>query len=209
MTTSVILTYWTRHTRPTQKHASYDLRSLTKIFHFPIILSLLVLSTGLFGLLFTIHPAFLNEQGIEISAILILYAIYGVLRMLSMLLVPRIHDHAPIALTACAVMITVALAIFIVETSYFYVVIAMVLLGIGISIIYPMYLEAILSRTDRRIHNKIIGSFAAVVGVGWDFFLTGTLFRFRLHLPHTLPHIKPAQSMCIESDTSSICRGIT
>ena len=57
--------------------------------------------------------------------------------------------------------------IFIIETSYFYVVIAMVLLGVGISIICPVCLEAILSRIDRRIHNKIIGSFAVVVGVGW------------------------------------------
>ena len=167
MAMSIILTYWTRHTRPTKRHTSYDLKSFTKIFRFPIVLSLLVLSTALFGLMFTIHPAFLNEQGIDISAILVLYAVYGVSRMLSMLLVPRLHAHAPMALTACAVMITVALAIFIIDTSYFYVVIAMVLLGVGISIIYPMCLEAILSRTDRRIHNKIIGSFASVVGVGW------------------------------------------
>lgn len=167
MTTSVILTFWTRNTHPIKKHTGTDLKSFTKIFHFPVVLSLLVLSTALFGLLFTIHPAFLNEQGIDISAILVLYAVYGVSRMLSMLLVPRIHDHAPMALTACAVMITVALAIFIIDTSYFYVIIAMVLLGVGISIIYPLCLEAILSRTDRRIHNKIIGAFAAVVGVGW------------------------------------------
>lgn len=168
MSTSVILTYWTRHTRPpARKHHSIDLKSFTKIFHFPVVLSLLVLSTAIFGLIFTIHPAFLSDSGIDIPAILVLYAIYGVSHMLSMLVVPRIHDHAPAALTTCAVMITAAMAIFIIDTSYISVIMAMVLLGVGISIICPMCLEAILSRTHRRIRNKIIDSFASIVGVGW------------------------------------------
>ncbi|MXY61756.1 MAG: MFS transporter [Cenarchaeum sp. SB0665_bin_23] len=167
MSVSLILTFWMRHARPAKRHTHLDLKSFTKIFRFPVVLSLLVLSTALFGMLFTTHPAFLNDNGIGISAILVLYAIYGVSRMLSMLLVPRIHDHAPVALTMSAVMITAAMVIFIVDISYSSVIIAMILLGVGLSIIYPMSLEAILSRTHRRIHNKIIGSFASLVGVGW------------------------------------------
>lgn len=167
MAASMILTYWARRAHPEKKHSHFNLKSFVKIFHFPVELALVILSSALFGLLYTIHPAFLSDHGIGASSILILFAIYSASRMLSMLAVPRLHDHAPAALTACAVMITAAMAIFIFETSYVYFIVATVLLGVGISIIYPMCLEAILSRTYRHTHNKIIGSYGSVVGGGW------------------------------------------
>ena len=167
MAASMILIYRMRHVHPQRKHSRLDLRSFVKILHFPAHLALVILSAASFGLLYTIHPAFLSDQGVDTTPILILFAIYSAARMLSMLAAPYLHDHAPATLTSCAVMITAAMAIFIFETSYAYFIAATVLLGIGISIIYPMCLEAILSRTYKHTHNKIIGAYSSVMGAGW------------------------------------------
>lgn len=166
LATSITLTYWMRHARPKKKHPRISFKSFAKIFHFPMEVVLVMLSSALFGLIIAIHPAFLSDRGVDPSLILVLFFVYGASRMLSMLVVPRLHDHTAITLTACAVMIAVAMAIFVFETSYAYYVVAMALLGTGVSVIYPMCLEVILSRTHRHTHNIMIGSYATVTGTG-------------------------------------------
>ena len=166
MATSLILTYWIRGTRLREKHSRISFKSFAKILHFPTEVTMVILSSALFGLIVTIHPAFLSDRGVDPSPILILFSIYNAACILSMLIVPRLHGHTPIILTVCAVMISVAMAIFIFETSYVLFIVAMALLGSSIYVTYTMCLEVILSRTHRYNHNIMIGSYASVIGTG-------------------------------------------
>jgi MFS family permease len=45
--------------------------------------------------------------------------------------------------------------------------IALVLMGFGFSIFFPLTLEIILSKTSKGISGKIIGAYETIFGVGW------------------------------------------
>jgi len=45
--------------------------------------------------------------------------------------------------------------------------IALVLMGFGFSIFFPLTLEIILSKTKKQITGKIIGAYETVFGIGW------------------------------------------
>ena len=45
--------------------------------------------------------------------------------------------------------------------------IALVLMGFGFSIFFPLTLEIILSKTRKGISGKIIGAYETVFGMGW------------------------------------------
>ncbi len=79
----------------------------------------------------------------------------------------RLHKWAAQTLVICTILITVGMALAIFGTSFFDFAVVMLLFGVGISIIYPIGLEIILARTERRIASKMIGAYGSMIGAGW------------------------------------------
>ena len=167
MSVGIVSALVVRARAPRVRHGALDLKSFGKILRFPVVVAIVLFSTVIFGMLLTIFPAFLNDRGLDASIVLLLYFIYGIIRVGTMATVIRLHKWTTPTLVICTMLITVGMVLAIFGTNFFDFVVVMLLFGVGISIIYPIGLEVILARTERRIASKMIGAYGSVIGAGW------------------------------------------
>ncbi|MGY5143211.1 MAG: MFS transporter [Candidatus Nitrosopumilus sp. bin_32a] len=148
-------------------HEKFSFSSIKEMKRFPEVIVLLVFCTSSFGIILTIYPAFLNDNGMSASDILLLYFVFGISRVISLALAGKFARRTSQTLIAGTFAVSVGLAISVVADSIFAFGIALVLMGFGFSIFFPLTLEIILSKTRKNISGKIIGAYETVFGMGW------------------------------------------
>ena len=148
-------------------HEKFSFSSIKEMKRFPEVIVLLVFCTSSFGIILTIYPAFLNDNGMSASDILLLYFVFGISRVISLALAGKFARRTSQTLIAGTIAVSVGLAISVVADSIFAFGIALVLMGFGFSIFFPLTLEIILSKTRKNISGKIIGAYETVFGMGW------------------------------------------
>jgi len=148
-------------------HERFSLSSLKEMKKFPEVIILLIFCTSSFGIILSIYPAFLNDNGMSDTDILLLYFLFGVSRVISLALAGKFSRRTSQTLIAATIAISLGLAISVVSDSIITFGIALVLMGFGFSIFFPLTLEIILSKTRKTISGKIIGAYETVFGIGW------------------------------------------
>jgi len=148
-------------------HERFSFSSIKEMKRFPEVIILLVFCTSSFGIILTIYPAFLNDNGMDATDILLLYFVFGVSRVTSLALAGKFARRTSHTLIAATVAVSIGLAISVVADSIVTFGIALVLMGFGFSIFFPLTLEIILSKTKKGISGKIIGAYETVFGMGW------------------------------------------
>lgn len=148
-------------------HEKFSFSSIKEMKRFPEVIVLLIFCTSSFGIILTIYPAFLNDNGMSASDILLLYFVFGISRVVSLALAGKFARRTSQTLIAGTIAVSVGLAISVVADSIFTFGIALVLMGFGFSIFFPLTLEIILSKTRKGISGKIIGAYETVFGMGW------------------------------------------
>ena len=148
-------------------HGRFSFSSIKEMKKFPEVIILLIFCTSSFGIILTIYPAFLNDQGMSATDILLLYFVFGVSRVVSLALAGKFARKTSQTLIAGTIAVSVGLAISVVADSIITFGIALVLMGFGFSIFFPLTLEIILSKTQKRISGKIIGAYETIFGMGW------------------------------------------
>jgi len=148
-------------------HERFSFSSIKEMRRFPEVIILLIFCTSSFGIILTIYPAFLNDSGMTATDILILYFVFGVARVSSLALAGKLARKTSHTLIAATMAVSIGLAISVVADSIVTFGIAVVLMGFGFSIFFPLTLEIILSKTKKRISGKIIGAYETVFGMGW------------------------------------------
>lgn len=148
-------------------HEKFSFSSIKEMKKFPEVITLLVFCTSSFGIILTIYPAFLNDNGMTATDILLLYFIFGISRVISLGLAGKFARKTSHTLIATTIAVSIGLAISVVADSIIVFGIALVLMGFGFSIFFPLTLEVILSKTRKSISGKIIGAYETVFGIGW------------------------------------------
>ncbi len=148
-------------------HERFSFSSIKEMKRFPEVIVLLIFCTSSFGIILTIYPAFLNDNGMSASDILLLYFIFGISRVVTLALAGKLARKTSQTLIAGTMAVSAGLAISVVADSIFTFGIALVLMGFGFSIFFPLTLEIILSKTRKGISGKIIGAYETVFGMGW------------------------------------------
>ena len=148
-------------------HQRFSFSSIKEMKRFPEVMILLVFCTSSFGIILTIYPAFLNDNGMTPMDILLLYFIFGISRIVSLALTGMFARKTSQTLIAATIAVSAGLAISVVADSVITFAIALVLMGFGFSIFFPLTLEIILSKTRKNISGKIIGAYETVFGMGW------------------------------------------
>ena len=148
-------------------HEKFSFSSIKEMKRFPEVIVLLIFCTSSFGIILTIYPAFLNDNGMSASDILLLYFVFGISRVVSLALAGKFARRTSQTLIAGTIAVSIGLAISVVADSIFTFGIALVLMGFGFSIFFPLTLEIILSKTRKGISGKIIGAYETVFGMGW------------------------------------------
>lgn len=145
----------------------FSFSSIKEMKKFPEVIILLIFCTSSFGIILTIYPAFLNDNGMNATDILLLYFVFGVSRVVSLALVGKFARKTSQTLIAATIAVSMGLTVSVFADSIITFAIALVLMGFGFSIFFPLTLEIILSKTRKRISGKIIGAYETIFGMGW------------------------------------------
>lgn len=165
---AAIITSLLASRKKVKKHREkFSFSSIKEMKRFPEVIVLLIFCTSSFGIILTIYPAFLNDNGMSASDILLLYFVFGISRVVSLALAGKFARRTSQTLIAGTIAVSAGLAISVVADSIFTFGIALVLMGFGFSIFFPLTLEIILSKTRKGISGKIIGAYETVFGMGW------------------------------------------
>ena len=144
-----------------------SLSAIKEMKRFPEVIILLIFCTSSFGIILTIFPAFLNDSGMSATNILLLYFVFGISRVVSLALAGKFAKRTSQTLIAATLSVSIGLGIAVIADSIITFGIALVLMGFGFSIFFPLTLEIILSKTKKQITGKIIGAYETVFGIGW------------------------------------------
>ncbi|KEQ56253.1 Quinolone resistance protein NorA [Marine Group I thaumarchaeote SCGC AAA799-E16] len=148
-------------------HGHFSFSSIKEMKRFPEVIVLLLFCTSSFGIILTIYPAFLNDNGMTDTDILLLFFVFGISRVVSLALAGKLARKTSQTLIAAVSTISLGLAISAAADSIIMFAVALVLMGFGFSIFFPLTLEIILSKTKKGISGKIIGAYETVFGMGW------------------------------------------
>ena len=150
-----------------KQHERFSFSAIKDMRKFPEVITLLIFCTSAFGIILTIFPAFLNDKGMSATDILYLYFAFGISRVISLALAGKFAKRTSQTLIAATLAVSIGLGISVVADSIIMFGIALVLMGFGFSIFFPLTLEIILSKTKKGISGKIIGVYETIFGLGW------------------------------------------
>ena len=149
------------------KHEKFSFSSLKEIAKFPYVIMLLIYCTASFGIILSIYPAFLNDRAMTIVDVEILFFVFGISRILTLAVAGKLAKHTSLTLIIAIFSISIGLGIsFFVETIIEFAI-ALILLGFGFSIFFPLTLEIILTKTRSAISGTMIGAYETTFGIGW------------------------------------------
>jgi len=148
-------------------HERFSFSSIKEMKRFPEVIILLIFCTSSFGIILTIYPAFLNDNGMSATDILLLFFVFGISRVVSLALAGKFARKTSQTLIAATIAVSLGLGMSVIADSIITFGIAIVLMGFGFSIFFPLTLEIILSKTRKGISGKIIGAYETVFGMGW------------------------------------------
>ena len=153
--------------RPIIKHEKFSFSSLKEIAKFPHVIMLLIYCTASFGIILSICPAFLNDRAMTIIDVEILFFVFGISRILTLAVAGKLAKNTSLTLIIAVFSISIGLGIsFFVETIIEFAI-ALILLGFGFSIFFPLTLEIILTKTRSAISGTMIGAYETTFGIGW------------------------------------------
>jgi len=148
-------------------HERFSFSAIKDMKKFPEVITLLIFCTSSFGIILTIFPAYLNDKGMNATDVLYLFFAFGISRVISLALAGKFAKRTSQTLIAATLAVSIGLAISVVADSIIIFGIALVLMGFGFSIFFPLTLEIILSKTKKGISGKIIGAYETIFGLGW------------------------------------------
>ena len=148
-------------------HERFSFSAIKDMKKFPEVIALLIFCTSSFGIILTIFPAYLNDKGMNATDVLYLFFAFGISRVISLALAGKFAKKTSHTLIAATLAVSIGLAISVVADSIITFGIALVLMGFGFSIFFPLTLEIILSKTKKGISGKIIGAYETIFGLGW------------------------------------------
>lgn len=167
LSTAIISSLLVSRRNQKDHHERFSFASLKEMKKFPEVIVLLIFCTSSFGIILSIYPAFLNDNGMSDTDILLLYFSFGVSRVISLALAGKLSRYTSQTLIAATIAISLGLAISTFSNSIIMFGAALVLMGFGFSIFFPLTLEIILSKTRKGISGKIIGAYETIFGIGW------------------------------------------
>ncbi|MEM3065138.1 MAG: MFS transporter [Candidatus Nitrosotenuis sp.] len=145
----------------------FSFSGIKEVAKFPVIVALLIYCASSFGIILTIYPAFLNDRSMSATEIEILYFVFGASRVITLALTEKLAKKTAATLIASSGAISAGLVLSFFSHSIFEFAAAMLMMGFGFSIIFPLTLEVILRRIPKESSGVTIGAYETVFGIGW------------------------------------------
>ncbi|HWP78431.1 MAG: MFS transporter [Thermoproteota archaeon] len=147
--------------------AKFSFSGIKEVAKFPVVVMLLIYCASSFGIILTIYPAFLNDRSMSATEIEILYFVFGASRVITLALTEKLAKMTAATLIASSGAISAGLVLSFFSHSMFEFAAAMLMMGFGFSIIFPLTLEVILRRIPKESSSATIGAYETIFGIGW------------------------------------------
>lgn len=154
--------------RQVKGHVSkFNLAAIKEMRRFPEIIAILIFCNATFATILTIYPAFLDDKGMSSISIELLYFFFGVARVSTFWIVGRLERKTSISVILSIITISGGLALSFFASSIEWFTMALILLGFGFSVFFPLTFGIVLSKTQKTMHGTIIGAYETMFGIGW------------------------------------------
>ncbi len=164
---AILFSMFVSRGRVRSKVDTFSFSSIKQMVKFPEVIMMLIYCTASFGMILTVFPAFLNDRSMSVNDILILYFIFGISRLVALVLGEFFAKRTSLTLIGATFAIAFGLIIAFSSDSLIEFAVSMLLMGFGFSIFFPLTLEIVLSKTKSEIHHTLIGAYETTFGIGW------------------------------------------
>ncbi|MEM2140287.1 MFS transporter [Nitrososphaera sp.] len=161
-----------RHGRPVKGEASHkqtaSLGDIKKEFSSKPVLSASILYYAVtFGVTLAIIPAYMKDAAISDQNIEIIFFAFGAARFAFLPLVQKIAPHGRMALAMAVMMTAAGMAISFAFSSVLSFAVALMLIGVGTSIFYPVTFNLVTRDAPVEKMGSRLGIYGALFGAGW------------------------------------------
>lgn len=120
-----------------------------------------------FGVTLAIYPAYMKTASITDQNIELLFFIFGLARFGTLFFVQKVSRSGNAALALAAALTAAGMFLSYAFASLLSFAVALVLIGIGVSIFYPVTFNAVTRNVPAERMGSRLGIFEALFGVGW------------------------------------------
>ncbi|HEX9678711.1 MFS transporter [Nitrososphaera sp.] len=161
-----------RHGRPIRGEESHrqmaSLGDIKREFASKPVVSAVILYYAItFGVTLAIYPAYMKDASVSDQNIEILFFAFGAARFAVLPLVQKIARHGRAALAMAVIVTAAGMAISFAFSSILSFAIALMLLGIGTSIFYPVTFNLVTKDAPVEKMGSRLGIYGALFGSGW------------------------------------------
>ena len=151
----------------TTQNATLSIGSVKQMAQFPLIIMILIFCSASFGTFLTIYPAFMNDRSISESGIELLFFIFGISRLVTLVFIGPLEKRIFYSLVATILSIAFGMLVAFYSFTFEGFTIAMLILGFGYTIYFPLTFEIIMRKVQKKFSGGLIGAYEATFGIGW------------------------------------------
>ncbi|MDI1495238.1 MAG: major facilitator transporter family protein [Cenarchaeum symbiont of Oopsacas minuta] len=167
MAAALISSVSTSRIRTVASSVKISLSGFRSLISLPEMVLMLIYCTASFGVILAIYPAFLTEKGTSAMHVEILYFVFGISRIITLICAKKFVGHVTIILVASILSIGIGMSAAYFGNGLFWYAIALLTMGFGFSAIVPLTLEIALSRAKAKMSGSVIGAYESIFGIGW------------------------------------------
>lgn len=167
LASAIIASLWASTRRITIHQQHMAVVNLKEIIRFKTVIAIILFCNIVFGTILVIYPAYLNDQSFSAVQVEILFFVFGVSRVVTLIFTGRLAKHTSTTLVFACLSITIGLLLSFYTNDIWIFGIALLSMGFGFGIFFPITLEIVLSKTRENIRGSIIGAYETIFGIGW------------------------------------------
>lgn len=167
LATALIASLWTSTRRITIHREKFSLLNLKEIMRFKTVIAIILFCNMVFGTILVIYPAYLNDQSFSAVQVEILFFVFGISRVLTLVFTGKLAKHTNTTIIFACLSISIGLLLSFYTNDMMIFGIALLSMGFGFGIFFPITLEIVLSKTRENIRGSVIGAYETIFGIGW------------------------------------------
>ena len=152
----------------TDHNKSMSFTSAKHLAKFPTVIVILLFCSVSFGVFLAILPAYMSEKTISESNIELLFFVFGISRLVSLLGSNFLMKKFLTSLLLVILSISAGMLMIFYSHSMLGFGIAALILGFGFSVYFPLTFEIIMRKAKENV-GALIGAYEATFGIGWAF----------------------------------------
>jgi DHA1 family multidrug resistance protein-like MFS transporter/DHA1 family quinolone resistance protein-like MFS transporter len=145
-----------------------SITSAKHLIKFPTVIAILLFCSVSFGVFLAILPAFMNERSISESNVELLFFVFGISRLVSLLTSSFLMKKFLTSILLVIISISAGMLMLYYSHSVLEFSVAVLILGFGFSVYFPLTFEIIMRKTKENV-GALIGAYEATFGMGWAF----------------------------------------